>query len=118
MYNSKSPQSRMQVNKVIISTRETQAKIGQNSIEGSYLSRSSKNVSDVRVNKRRYVFPSWCKVATNKSFFRAERSSLQHVYVGTLGEESASRVALAVRLFNNYRERTCSNFHEALLIIN
>lgn len=48
----------MQVNKVIISNRDTQAKIGQNSIEGSYLSRSSKNVFDVHVNNRRYVFPS------------------------------------------------------------
>lgn len=108
----------MQVNKVIISNRDTQAKIGQNSIEGSYLSRSSKNVFDVHVNNRRYVFPSWCKVATNKRFLRAGRPSLQHESVLTLWEESASRVALAVRLFNNYREKTCSKFHDALLIIN
>lgn len=50
LYKSKSLQSRMQVNKVIMSNRDTQAKIGQNSIEGSYLSRSSKNVFDVHVN--------------------------------------------------------------------
>lgn len=118
LYKSKSLQSRMQVNKVIMSNRDTQAKIGQNSIEGSYLSRSSKNVFDVHVNNRRYVFPSWCKVATNKRFLRAGRSSLQHESVLTLWEESASRVALAVRLFNNYIERTCSKFHDALLIIN